>query len=530
MFHLAALSEVRCIFLSGKGGCGKTTCSAALALQLVKTGKRVLLLSTDPAHSLGDVLRAPLTSDAPEEIDIGRSAGRGKLWAMEVDSTAMAERELADIIGPNLEHVAMVDDMKRLLADLIPTEAVALTSILQLIKSRTYDVIVVDTAATGVTIRLVQLPNFLAVGFEKIAALASVLGGEILAQHAIAARVLEGIIQYRAKFDAVGAMLRDEVRTKFVVVCVAEHLSVFESARLMGALHRSAIACEHVIINMLLPTDFVTLAGDAAALEEKSARSAADAGAADAQRRVRRACELCAARTRHQSKHVAQLIEAVGDGVAVLRLPLLDDEVRGVAPLLRFSENLVRPCAALHSRATSCASALVNAAASLHGSPAAGSPRGSATASPLALLLAELRAAPPLCAAAAAAPILSGGAARSRLRHGGGAMQRPTPGGGARSAPTGAIRGAAAMSARGATLTAPSSDAATSGTTDAAAGGAEDVDAAAFSRLQVSCVFLFSSVVFLAHLFPFFSCSCSCFLFLFLFLFLSSLSFSRRTE
>ena len=105
--------RLKCLFVGGKGGCGKTTCSAALALQLAKAGKRVLLVSTDPAHSLGDVLRAPLGA-APQEIDIGRT--RGKLCAMELDSRTMAERELADIIGPNLDGVAMVDDIKKVRA------------------------------------------------------------------------------------------------------------------------------------------------------------------------------------------------------------------------------------------------------------------------------------------------------------------------------------------------------------------------------------------------------------------------------
>src|SRR5262245_2450468 len=144
-------------FFGGKGGVGKTTCAAACALAEAGAGRRVLAVSTDPAHSLGDALAVHLTS-RPSAIP----AGRGRLRAVELDANralarwmARHRRALADII----EHGTWLDrhDVDELLELAVPgiDELIGLIEIVRLASARPgFDLVVVDTAPTGHALRL----------------------------------------------------------------------------------------------------------------------------------------------------------------------------------------------------------------------------------------------------------------------------------------------------------------------------------------------------------------------------------------
>ena len=147
-------------FFGGKGGVGKTTCAAAAAVRAAEEGEQVLVVSTDPAHSLGDALGTKLGPDAKKvtgrlsaaQLDADRALGR---W---VDERENAFRTIAER-GTYLDD----EDVERLLSLSLPgvDELVGLVELRRLANVREYDRVVVDTAPTGHTLRLLEMPETL---------------------------------------------------------------------------------------------------------------------------------------------------------------------------------------------------------------------------------------------------------------------------------------------------------------------------------------------------------------------------------
>src|SRR5262249_13915778 len=153
---------------AGKGGVGKTTCAAALALGLAEKGapRRVLVLSTDPAHSLGDVLRTPLGDDArpvvvaPPGLD-ARRVGAPALMASRRRRYLDAVRQVFDALrgdsslDPSFDRTVVED-----LIDLAPPgldELFGLLEVVEALDRSAYDTVVVDTAPTGHALRLLEM-------------------------------------------------------------------------------------------------------------------------------------------------------------------------------------------------------------------------------------------------------------------------------------------------------------------------------------------------------------------------------------
>ena len=245
----------RFIFYGGKGGVGKTTTAAAAALAARATAARVLLVSTDPAHSLGDALGVTLAA-TPKRIRPG-------LDAAELDATRAFARWLKEHrrpLGEILEHGTWLDreDVDALLDLSIPgvDELMGILEIDRLAGgSSCYDLIVVDTAPTGHTLRLLSAP-------ETVAAVAEVLG-DLQQQHRLireqlarvgrpeAADRLIAVLAGQARETA--AWLRDSERTSFVWVTLPEELSLAETGDGIAALERSGIRVGEIVVNRVLP-------------------------------------------------------------------------------------------------------------------------------------------------------------------------------------------------------------------------------------------------------------------------------------
>ena len=163
------LLDRRILFLGGKGGVGKTTCAAALALAARRAGKKVLLVSTDPAHSTSDILETPLDSSEREilpgltglELDAARETRRyldeakarmAGVFRPAVVREAARQIELTASM-PGVADVAVFDRM----SDLIVSRA------------GTYDLVVFDTAPTGHALRLLRLPELMSSWVEALA-------------------------------------------------------------------------------------------------------------------------------------------------------------------------------------------------------------------------------------------------------------------------------------------------------------------------------------------------------------------------
>lgn len=155
---------MRIILYTGKGGVGKTSISAATAIQIAKQGLKTLVMSTDPAHSLGDSFGVKLSSE-PLEI-------RENLWAQEINTIYEMEKGW----GKLQKYITLLFTSKA--ADDITTEEltmfpgmedlISLLRVLDYYKQNTYDVIIIDCAPTGETLAMLSFPDMLGWWMEKL--------------------------------------------------------------------------------------------------------------------------------------------------------------------------------------------------------------------------------------------------------------------------------------------------------------------------------------------------------------------------
>ena len=149
----------RFLFFTGKGGVGKTTLACATAVRLTGEGNRVLLVSTDPASNIGQVFGLPVGNAITAIPEVPR------LWALEIDPQQAADAYRARIIDPVRERLpaAEVDAMTEQLSGACTTEIASFSEFTSLLADAAstagYDHVLFDTAPTGHTIRLLQLPG-----------------------------------------------------------------------------------------------------------------------------------------------------------------------------------------------------------------------------------------------------------------------------------------------------------------------------------------------------------------------------------
>jgi arsenite-transporting ATPase len=252
----------RFIFFAGKGGVGKTTCAAARAVAGAGGGRHVLAVSTDPAHSLGDGLAARLSSRPRRVRLVGNAGSSGTLHAAEIDARRAFTRWLRthqQALGDIVEHGTWLDrdDVDALLGLSIPgiDELVGLSEVIRLAENHEYDEVIVDTAPTGHTLRLLAAP-------ETVATLAHVLDA-LYEEHRLIrdqlARVgrpeaSDHLIELLAEQARDGSsLLRDQSRATFCWVTLPEEMSLAEAEDGIGALERSGIGVGSVIVNRVLP-------------------------------------------------------------------------------------------------------------------------------------------------------------------------------------------------------------------------------------------------------------------------------------
>ena len=241
----------RFTFVIGKGGVGKTTVAAALALHRAAKSprKRVLLLSTDPAHSLADVLQTKL-SDRPRKLPV-----RGIVYARHLDSGAAVDEFLAaqrEGILHILESGSLFtrDEIAPLLDSALPgmAEVAALLAIHDLLSS-TYDEVIVDTAPMGHTLRLFELPAHL----ERFLRLLEVAGSRdaVLAAH-FGGRATEN--PYLASWQEIVAQVAkalDAEHARLLLVSSPEPFSLNESLRAREQLRNASVPMEigEIVLN-----------------------------------------------------------------------------------------------------------------------------------------------------------------------------------------------------------------------------------------------------------------------------------------
>jgi arsenite/tail-anchored protein-transporting ATPase len=245
-------------FFSGKGGVGKTTLAAATAVNLARAGRRVLVTSTDPAHSLSDVF----------DMRIGDS-GAGiepNLTAIEVDSSARWAQATGTMsVGGKGKTGRLGQAMKDALGMLADApgvdEFISLEIMLEAIAADAYDSVVFDTAPTGHTLRLLTLPGMLDGWIGKMLVFKSAFSKIGRAVRKLvpggpgdsAGDVDRELLSTRERITQARDLICDARRSLFALVTIPEAMSVLETTRTLVELERHGIPVSVVIVNQLQP-------------------------------------------------------------------------------------------------------------------------------------------------------------------------------------------------------------------------------------------------------------------------------------
>ncbi len=232
----------RFLFFTGKGGVGKTSLSCATALKLVQAGKRVLLVSTDPASNLDEVLETKL-SHAPTPI-----AGAPGLHAVNIDPVAAAAAYRERLIGPvrGLLPAAALRSMEEQLSGSCTVEIAAFDEFSGLIgnpeTTRNYDHVIFDTAPTGHTLRLMSLAKAWDQFLDKNTSGTSCLGP------------LAGLEKQRVIYEATVETLAEASATTLVLVSRPQLAALREAERTSRELHALGVSNQCLVINGVFQT------------------------------------------------------------------------------------------------------------------------------------------------------------------------------------------------------------------------------------------------------------------------------------
>jgi arsenite-transporting ATPase len=240
----------RVLFFTGKGGVGKTSVACATALNLADGGRRVLLVSTDPASNLDEVLEVRLSS-SPTPVP-----GAERLFALNIDPEAAARAYRDRVVGPvrGVLPAGVIARMEEELSGACTTEIAAFDEFTRLLADRattaSFDHVIFDTAPTGHTLRLLNLPaaweGFLATNTSGTSCLGP----------------LAGLQEQRALYQASLATLADAGRTSVVLVARPDTPALTEAERTRGELAGLGITNLQLVIN---GTFVAQSAGDAIA-------------------------------------------------------------------------------------------------------------------------------------------------------------------------------------------------------------------------------------------------------------------------
>ncbi|MET0531266.1 MAG: arsenical pump-driving ATPase [Microvirga sp.] len=236
MTHFSALKNpTRYLFFTGKGGVGKTSLSCASAIALADRGLRVLLVSTDPASNLDEMLKAEL-SDTPRHVP----AIQG-LFAMNIDPEAAAtqyRKRVLDQLGPDASD-AEKSTVKEQLSGACTTEIAAFDEFVGLLagEAPSFDHIIFDTAPTGHTLRLLSLPKAWT-GFLQN----NERGASCLGPHS-------GLKMQEDRFREALQCLGDPARTTIVLVARPDRGAIREAARTSGELDALGLSNQLLAIN-----------------------------------------------------------------------------------------------------------------------------------------------------------------------------------------------------------------------------------------------------------------------------------------
>jgi arsenite-transporting ATPase len=292
--------NTRFIFFSGKGGVGKTSMACATAVRHADAGQRTLIITTDPAANLADVFEQPIGHH------ITPLTGISNLWAMEIDPDTATEEYKERALAPlrAIFPAPMVEVINEQMSGPCTAEVAAFDRFTDFLvldndadRPVQFDVIVFDTAPTGHTIRLLELPAEWA---STISAAEQGSGQTCIGPAA-------AIQSAKFKYERALAILRDETQTRFTFVLHPEAIAIHETQRAIGELSKLDIHTHKLIVNGVIPPEATTNA-------------------------------LFAARAAMQSGYLAQIKRELP--YPARQMFLLDGEIKGISRLRTVSSLL----------------------------------------------------------------------------------------------------------------------------------------------------------------------------------------------
>ena len=280
----------RTVFFAGKGGVGKTVASCVTGVWLAHNGYKTLLLTTDPAAHLGDVL------DSPVGDEVSAVVGQPNLWAVKIDPKAAAETYKARILNDARQRGrpdAAIKVMEEELNSPCTEEMAAFDKFIEYASQDEWQAVVFDTAPTGHTLRLLELP----VDWSKQIDVKVFASVDATAADDVA----------KARFGKVISMMSDPAQSTFAFVIYPEATPILEAWRAAQELGTVGIHPGLVVANMVIPP------------EQSST-------------------PFVAARRAMQEKYLAEIGKRFG--VPLVQIPLLPREVKGLEVLAELGEQI----------------------------------------------------------------------------------------------------------------------------------------------------------------------------------------------
>lgn len=320
------LLSLKMIMFGGKGGVGKTSCAASSAIWAAEHGRNTLIISTDPAHSLGDSLGVELSPGIPTPIE-----GIENLTALEINPKVNMS-EYKDLTNINLmeemgmsglmDTLPIFDDMEEL-ASMTPPgidEALAFGKILEFVETEhDYDLIVFDTAPTGHTLRFLSLPETLSGWIGKLIKMRLKIGNMFGAVKRLFTREekkednsLEVLERLNNAILNAREDLTNPVKNSFIIVMISEEMAITETGRLLNELIKYNIPVSTIVINQLYQN-------------------------------ATELCDFCKARRKMQQKNLLNIREVFEEKLNknLIEVPLFREEVRKYERLREMGEHLI---------------------------------------------------------------------------------------------------------------------------------------------------------------------------------------------
>lgn len=316
---------------------------------------QVLLISTDPAHSLSDAFKQQFGPE-PREVE-----GIPGLKVMEVNPDKMLKKELKSwekiVADSNFDTLKDIAKLQQWLGSLPGIdEATALAQVLEYVEAGTYSAVIFDTAPTGHTLKLLALPDVLQEGINTIQGMSGGIWKYVEmfqgfmgdpAQQKSTSKMKQKIEKkmqsYKKSLEKVASMIKDTSKTTFIAVCIAEYLSISETQRLLGELDQNGVHSDHIIVNQLLDSQSVLNGTDYEILQHLYAN------VGDANSEIVQLLEKLEASAQHvngrraiQEKYLKMLRESPeAECKDIVEMPSLHTEVTGPAALTEFSKMLI---------------------------------------------------------------------------------------------------------------------------------------------------------------------------------------------